>query len=466
MDDNGDNRADRIVLHLVDGGRGDFDGVANGIIVDPGGPALERSNPVTLNLAVANANTRLQVNATGNVELVNATTNTVLLDLTANRVTQLTLNGGREDNRLTVDFTNGNPLPNDGLIFNGGRQRRRDDLVLTGGTFDSVTHTFANRHDGTVTIDGSTITYTNLEPITDNLAAVDRVFEFAATNDAITLADAARATNGRLKLTSVRSSESVEFAAPSGSLTIRSGAGNDRVTVSSLDPQFVTSNATLIVEGGDGNDRIDATRVSKAVTLRGGSGRDALFGGSANDMLEGGEDRDSLYGSRGHDTLSGDAGNDYLNGGVGNDSLSGGADNDSIRGDTGSDQLFGDAGRDTLHGDADADLVFGGADNDFITGGSGDDCLSGGDGNDRLFGDGGDDRMRGDGDNDSLCGGTGDDILSGGLGADTINGDAGTDRVAGGNGDGPDAGDDVLRFNQLIEIDEAFALDDDWNILV
>jgi Ca2+-binding RTX toxin-like protein len=31
--------ADRVVLHLVDGGRGDADGVANGVIVDPGAPA-------------------------------------------------------------------------------------------------------------------------------------------------------------------------------------------------------------------------------------------------------------------------------------------------------------------------------------------------------------------------------------------------------------------------------------------
>lgn len=42
-------------------------------------------------------------------------------------------------------------------------------------------------------LSGATITYTGLEPIIDNLAAVDRVFEFAATNDSISLADAARA---------------------------------------------------------------------------------------------------------------------------------------------------------------------------------------------------------------------------------------------------------------------------------
>jgi Ca2+-binding RTX toxin-like protein len=279
-------------------------------------------NPVTIALAAANANTHLRVNAvTNHVELINAVTNAVLLDLTADGVTQLTINGGREDNRLTVDFTNGNPLPADGLFFNGGQQRKHDDLVLTGGAFDSVTHAFANKHDGTVTIDGATIMYTGLEPILDNLAVVDRVFEFAATNDAITLADAARAVNGRLKLSSARSSETVEFAAPTGSLTIRGGAGNDRVTVRNLDHLFVTSNATLVIEGGDGHDSLDASRVSKAVTLRGGAGRDTLRGGSGNDVLEGGDDRDWLFGNRGDDTLLGGGDQDKLFGGSDEDFL-------------------------------------------------------------------------------------------------------------------------------------------------
>jgi hypothetical protein len=38
--------------------------------------------------------------------------------------------------------------------------------------------------------------------------------------------------------------------------------------------------------------------------------------------------------------------------------------------------------------------------------------------------------------------------------------------VAGGNGGGPDPGDDVLRFNRANEIDEALAIDDDWNVIV
>jgi hypothetical protein len=40
FDTNGDGFTDKIILHLKDGGPGDFDGQPNGIIVDPGGPAF------------------------------------------------------------------------------------------------------------------------------------------------------------------------------------------------------------------------------------------------------------------------------------------------------------------------------------------------------------------------------------------------------------------------------------------
>lgn len=447
----------RVRLHFVDGGRGDDDLTANGVIVDPGAPDVEPAfNPVTLTLAAANANTRLLVNAENDhLELVNAATNAVLLDLTADGVTQLTINGGREDNRLTVDFTNGNPLPSDGLFFNGGRQRRHDDLVLTGGSFDSVTHTFANHNDGTVTIDGSMITYTGLEPILDNLAAVDRVFEFAATNDAITLADAARVNNGRLKLTSVRSSESVEFTAPTGSLTIRSGAGNDSVTVRSLDALFVASSATLVIEGDDGKDSLDASRVSKSVTLRGGAGRDTLRGSAVDDLLQGGADRDFLYGHRGNDTLAGDVGHDELRGGDGDDSLSGGDGNDSIRGDAGADRLFGENDNDTLRGDAGDDTLLGGQDQDVILGGSGDDVLAGEAGRDLLHGESGQDTLFGGADNDTLRGGSNNDALLGEAGDDILFGDGGPrDTLTGGGGNGHD-----MLFGLRTEIDETFMLD-------
>ncbi|MFO7908238.1 MAG: PKD domain-containing protein [Pirellulaceae bacterium] len=45
FDDDGDGDTDRIVLHFVDGQRGDNDLIANGVVVDPGAPGLQPNDP-------------------------------------------------------------------------------------------------------------------------------------------------------------------------------------------------------------------------------------------------------------------------------------------------------------------------------------------------------------------------------------------------------------------------------------
>src|SRR5262249_47784131 len=75
------------------------------------------------------------------------------------------------------------------LTFNGGDPTSTpgDKLVLSGGSATSVTHTFTSANSGSVNVDGTTINYTGLEPITDNLTAVNRSFVYAAGSEAITL---------------------------------------------------------------------------------------------------------------------------------------------------------------------------------------------------------------------------------------------------------------------------------------
>jgi hypothetical protein len=52
LDTNGDGRIDRMVITLTDGGRGDEDGVANGVIVDPG--MLARTSAPVYSVRLAN----------------------------------------------------------------------------------------------------------------------------------------------------------------------------------------------------------------------------------------------------------------------------------------------------------------------------------------------------------------------------------------------------------------------------
>jgi len=50
-----------------------------------------------------------------------------------------------------------------------------------------VIYTAFDAHSGTVSVDGSVITYGGLEPINDTLGAANRQFVFGAANDSITL---------------------------------------------------------------------------------------------------------------------------------------------------------------------------------------------------------------------------------------------------------------------------------------
>ncbi|MFT5325235.1 MAG: hypothetical protein ACI8P0_003103 [Planctomycetaceae bacterium] len=161
------------------------------------------------------------------------------------------INAGNGDDRLMVDVASGN-IDRE-ITFNGGGQTIGDELALTGGgTFASVTHRFINASDGSIAITGnSTVNYTGLEPINDNLNATDRVFEFTGAGELITLSDDGDAGDGQSFIDSVLG-ESVTFNNPTDSLTIEvttnGGSGSDFIAIEDLDSTF---DADLTINGGD-----------------------------------------------------------------------------------------------------------------------------------------------------------------------------------------------------------------------
>ena len=159
------------------------------------------------------------------------------------------------DDTLVVDFSNGNPIPGGGLTFHGG-SGGNDSLTLTGDSFGSVTHNFSSASDGSVVLDGSTIIYTGLEPIFDNLPAIDRLFDFTGADETITLSDDANPDDGASFIDSTLG-ESVTFANPSNSLTVATdaGSGNDVVNVAALDGNF----AAALLFASDGTDTVNFT---------------------------------------------------------------------------------------------------------------------------------------------------------------------------------------------------------------
>jgi hypothetical protein len=146
---------------------------------------------------------------------------------------------------LTIDFSGGNPLPSGGVSYDGGTGGH-DTLILTGGLFDTITHTLFSASDGSVSLDpdgpggaaASAIRYTGLEPISDNLDAADRVFSFTGGAETITLADVGGA-DGNIRIASTLG-ESVTFANPTVSLTVTTtaGTGADAIHVEGLDAAF------------------------------------------------------------------------------------------------------------------------------------------------------------------------------------------------------------------------------------
>ncbi|MGI0481987.1 choice-of-anchor Q domain-containing protein [Geminocystis sp. CENA526] len=138
---------------------------------------------------------------------------------------------------LTIDFSNGNPLPTAGLTFNGGSQTSTigDQLALTGGTFTTATYTYFNENDGKIDLDGSVINYTGLEPITSTITSDNVVLNYSTSAETITIT-AVNATQTNVDSTL---GETTTFNNPSQSLTINGGVtGTNIFNLNSISSGF------------------------------------------------------------------------------------------------------------------------------------------------------------------------------------------------------------------------------------
>jgi cyclophilin family peptidyl-prolyl cis-trans isomerase len=427
-------------------------------------------------------------------------------------VTDIVIDGSGDDDILMLDGTGGDPLPAGGFTFNGGGQTSADGdrIEAVNGTVTSVGHaaSLSVAGEGTITIDGTASQYNGVERIVDRLIATDRSFSLTDADESIVIRDDGTSSNGLSRISSNGSALPVDFADPTGSLTVNSLGGNDGVTIQNLD------------SGAFG------------VIVNGGAGADTLTGGRADDQLNGGEGDDTILGGGGNDDLNGGTGSDTLNvvanshlsisttstSGVGNDShqgferaiLTAGSGNNrldataanipvTLNGLGGNDTLLGGSSTDRLDGGdgidfveiaganivltdasapgADGDTLIsiegllliasvrgssidasgytlgpvtivgsGGADT--LKGGSGDDVILGGGGPDVADGGPGDDLLMGGSGNDNLSGAGGDDTIIGGRGRDTIEGGLDADVLLGGGGSdtiGGGDGDDRIR---------------------
>ncbi len=165
-------------------------------------------------------------------------------------------------------------------------------------------------------------------------------------------------------------------------IQINTGAGNDRVIISSNVDEWLARagnvGVTLDVDTGAGNDRVIlGGRLDLDAWIDAGAGNDRVKGGAGDDHIEGGRGNDFLHGGSGDDEIMGGAGRDRIRGGAGDDELHGNGGADFLWGMAGSDVLLGYMGNDRLFGAGGFDMLLGQQGRDLLHGGAGQDWTDG-----------------------------------------------------------------------------------------
>jgi len=163
---------------------------------------------------------------------------------------QITINLMAGADSLTVDFSDSSYTK--AIHFNGGDPTGApgDSLNLSGGSFTNATFNYTNLHDGSIDLDGQTITYTGLEPIVSTAANINVTLNYSAAPETITV------QSGGADSTRVASTlgETTTFKNPTGILTVNAGdSGNDRINVTGLGANF---SGDLVIDGQGGSDTV------------------------------------------------------------------------------------------------------------------------------------------------------------------------------------------------------------------
>ena len=200
--------------------------------------------------------------------------------------------------------------------------------------------------------------------------------------------------------------------------SVDGGAGRDRLTIDYTASSSDVSSGTLAGSLGTGHSGSFSDAAGNSVafsgiedlTIRTGSGNDAIVTGDGSDIITTGDGDDTISAGGGFDVISAGRGIDAVDGGAGRDRLT--IDYSSSTADVSSGAFSGSvaAGYSGSFADSSGNsITFVGIEDLSITSGSGNDVIVTGDG----F--------------DSVTSGEGDDLVSAGGGSDTLSGGAGTD---------------------------------------
>jgi hypothetical protein len=190
-------------------------------------------------------------------------------------VNSITVDAGDGNDKFTLDFSGGKLIPSGGISYDGGTGNNQ--LVIQGGSFGS--EIYSDFPDTGISLDGSRISYQNVQSITDTTSATDFSFGSLVQNpreidvmDGGTVAGVGPVT----EITSGRSNPMLDIANKTN-VTV-SGDGGNVITVNTSTAAAGLNSLTL--DSGTGNDTmsVEATAPGVPVTINSGGGDTVTVG--------------------------------------------------------------------------------------------------------------------------------------------------------------------------------------------
>lgn len=174
---------------------------------------------------------------------------------------RLVVEGSSGDDTLIVDFSHGDPVPAGGLTYDGGGNQTRTGnvLVLRGGHFRDAVYDYSSASAGSIHLDGTNISYRNLQPIANSGTAASIVFNLpSGANDASVQNDGTVGNNRSELFSGNGAFETTTFTNPSSSLTINGGGSSDSLALAPVD-SFNSADVTIGSEGTVSPDSLTTT---------------------------------------------------------------------------------------------------------------------------------------------------------------------------------------------------------------
>jgi len=221
-------------------------GVSSGVaaVVNPttGSPTLDNA----LVADASAANTTITSSGSQTITLAYSGGPTVQLgsgpaiSIPANKPLQVTGSAGADV--IVLNFSGSNPIPQ-GLVFDGGAGD--DGITITGGSFSTVVYTATTSNgtsgDGTLTLDGTSISFQNLEPIDYSGSSITNLTVNVDSTDSVNgnITTTLTANGANTEITFSPFFEGVILSTITGTLTINGdNTDPDTFTVASLAPHL------------------------------------------------------------------------------------------------------------------------------------------------------------------------------------------------------------------------------------